>query len=336
MDPTLHSAVLVVVDKFNPEIETEKQDYLLPEDQVKVETEKRIGTSEIQNFEFRAGPSYLSSCYDEFSRRFISVSVAKSMSPTVPLVKMELENDDLSPDLLVSGILQQYHPGYSEWTSTFRKVPQDTRHLLSGKVLSDTNLVIKLKKCQLGPKSFEPLFGSICLYSAIGEDLHRISETFYFDATPLEVRKQYAFAYVPETQESTTDFSGSSVNVGDGSGSGAHMDMFCATIPEELRGKDMFVVLQLSKILSTDADKAVAPYYPRASAPDADKNREFCKRLARFRQPVALGFVRINECLKGGKTEVKFPLYAQKLCVSEGFIAQVRTQPLYRACLLRC
>lgn len=311
------------IDKFSPVVEPESVDYLLPEDQLKVENEARACTSEISKCEFRSGPSYLSSCYDEFSRRYISVNIAKSSSPVVQPVKFDSDaNDEQSP----SSILQQYHPGYSEWASTFRKVPLDLRHLISGKVATDTNLVVRLKKCQINQKIFEPLFGSICLYALIGDELLRISETFYFDATPEAVRKLYPFAYLPESQqEASTDFAGNSINVGDGTGSGLHMNMFCATLPEELRGggKDIFLVMQLSKILSTDADKAVAPYYARGGVPDIDKHRESCKRLFKFRQPVALGVVRINECLSGGKTEVKFPLYAQKLCVSEGFIAQV-------------
>ncbi len=312
------------IDKFSPIVEPESSDYLLPEDQLKVENETRVCTSEISKCEYRSGPSYLSSCYDEFSRHYISVNIAKSSPSVIQPIKFDSDaNDEQSTS---SSILQQYHPGYSEWASTFRKVPLDLRHLISGKVVSDTNLVVKLKKCQINQKIFEPLFGSICVYTMIGDELQRISETFYFDATPESVRKLYSFAYLPESlQEAPSDFAGNSVNVGDGTGSGLHMNMFCATLPEELRSKDIFLVMQLSKILSTDADKAVAPYYARGGVPDIDKHRESCKRLFRFRQPVALGVVRINECLSGGKTEVKFPLYAQKLCVSEGFIAQVLT-----------
>ncbi len=186
-----------------------------------------------------------------------------------------------------------------------------------------------MKKCQINQKMFEPIFGSICAYTFLGDELLRISETFYFDATPESIRKQYPSAYLPEevvgdaSAVSATNFFGTSLNVADGSGSSTHMNMFCVTVPEELRDKDLFLVVQLSKVLSTDADKAVAPYFSRGAVPDLDKHRDACRRLIKFRQPLALGVVRINECLQGGKTEVKFPLYAQKLCVSEGFVGQV-------------
>jgi hypothetical protein len=308
---------LTNVDKFNPEIENEMSDYLLPEDQVDLESEIRLGTEDV-TFEFKAGPPYLSSCYDEFSRRFITVNVAKTSSSSIPLVKVE---DDKTEHLI--SILQSYHPGYSEWNSTFKRIPQDSRHLLSGKVFSDTNLVIKFKKCQINQKIFEPIFGSACIYSFLNDELLRITETFYFDATPELVRKQYSYAYGPELNDLEASFQGTSINVGDASGSQMHMNMFNATLPDELRDKDMFIVVQLAKILSTDSDKAVAPYYARAALPDLEKHKESCRRLYKYKQPLALGMVRINECLQGGKTEVKFPLYAQKLCVSEGFISQV-------------
>ncbi len=187
--------------------------------------------------------------------------------------------------------------------------------------------MIKVKKCQINQKVFEPIFGSICLYTFLGDDLLRISETFHFDGTPESIRKQYAWAYIPQEEGSSEggaqSLSGTSVNVADGSGAQTHMNMFNATIPDELRDKDLFLVVQLSKILSTDADKAVAPYYQRGALPDLEKHKEACRRLAKFRQPVAMGVARINDCLQGGKSEVRCPMYVQKLCVSEGFIASV-------------
>ena len=321
---------LTVADKFSPGIANEGKDYLLPEDQVVVEAELRMVNSDIRKLEYRQAPLYLASCYDEFSRHYLTVNVARSAPSSIPLINTDLDYGNFVDDNLASsGILQYYHPGYPEWNSTFKKQPPDARHLLSGKVISDTNLVIKLKNVQTGQKPFEPLTGSMCVYVSIGEDLHRITESMHFDATPENIRKQYAFAYTDsaETAESpkTVDISlgGTSVNVADASGSQSHMCMFNITVPEELRGNDIFLVAQISKILSTDCDKAVAPYYPRAAAVELDKHRESCKRLSKFRQPVAFGIAKINDCFRNSKSEVKCQMYAQKVCVNDAFVAQV-------------
>lgn len=321
---------LTVADKFSPGIANEGKDYLLPEDQVVVEAEMRVANNDVRKLEYRQGPLYLSSIYDEFSRHYLTVNIARSAPSTIPLINTDLDYGNFIDDSLASsGILQYYHPGYPEWNSTFKKLPPDSRHLLSGKVFTDTNLVIKLKNVQMGQKAFEPLTGSMCVYVTIGEELHRITESMHFDATPENIRRQYYFAYtdvgevVDSPKSVDVNLAGTSVNVADASGSQSHMCMFNITVPEELRGGDIFLVAQISKILSTDCDKAVAPYYPRAAAVEFDKHRASCMRLSKFRQPVAFGIAKINDCFKNSKSEVKCQMYAQKVCVNDAFVAQV-------------
>jgi len=57
-------------------------------------------------------------------------------------------------------------------------------------------------------------------------------------------------------------------------------------------------VVQLSKVLSSDADKAVQPYLPRStSMPAADhvKHLEACERLSSYRQPIGIGVLRFTD-----------------------------------------
>ena len=168
--------------------------------------------------------------------------------------------------------------------------------------------------------SFEPLFGSFSIYTIVGDDLIRITENFYFDATDVNIRFFYPELYPIESSVAT-------VNVGDANSSEGYINKFNVTIPEELREIDLFIVVQLSKILSCDADKAVAPYKSYANVPpDIKKHTELCKRLINFRQPVGLGIIRLND--EAGKLEkevlrVQVPLYAQKHTIGDNALHQV-------------
>ena len=302
---------------------SESTSFLLPEDQVSVDLVHRCPDEEISEYVFKQDPLYLSTCYDEFSRHFPTINISKSSLVSVPLVKYDISSGTIvAPNLLhaaqngnpshgsavnssatsstpvpagVDNILVHYYPALVEWYSTFRKVPVDNAHLLSGKVSSDVNLLIRLRSCTARQKCFEPIFGSAFLCAIVDDELIRITESFSFDATPLPARKQYASVYTEIEHDdaplpSTPDYAGTSVNVYDASGAQIHIHMLNATVPEEFSFRDVFLVAQLSKVLTSDADRAIAPYFPRAAAPpDLAKHREACDRLARFRQPLALG-----------------------------------------------
>jgi hypothetical protein len=279
------------------------------------------------------------------------VNAGKNLPINVPLVPYE--NNQESP----KNIIQHYNPGFATWHSTFRKVPNDTRHLLTGRVYTDFNLLIKLNNCKMNKqKQFEPIFGSICIFTTVNDQMVRISESFHFDATSDSVRSLYPELYSSDASQgpksvkisenskissptkSSVDYNnydglgegeGSSshisVNVGDGNGSDDFINKFKLTIPDELRDGDLFLVVQLNKILSCDADKAVAPYKSSFTVPsDVEKHTELCRRLIKFQQPIGLGIARINdESGNFGKGKITVTLYPQKYCLSDLTIAQV-------------
>ena len=344
--------------------------FLLPEDQVTVELLQRLPENEIRDYVYKPSPLYISSCYDAYSRNYTTISIGKGLAPTIALAKFGTEGT-LAPntghlssaDMAESGfspgaeslvketseerflttsdidmkVLQPYCPSLSDWYSTFRSVPDENAHLLSGRVSSDSNVLFKFSKLQTKQKPFEPLFGSVTVYAIIDDEIHRITESFHFDATQGQLRQYYGTCYVDsegaELHPSAVknfNFTGTCINVADASGDRTHMHMCNVQIPEEFRYRDLFLVVQLSKIMSCDNEKATAPYYPRAVAPELAKHKESCERLSKYRQPVGLGIVRVNDesgRLLGASSnmgELTVPIYAQKVCLSDQQIQQVR------------
>lgn len=345
-----------------------------------METIPRSMENDIKEFAYRSTPLYVSTAYDVYSKNFCTVNVGKALPPAMGLVRYGSEVDvgvgiadvrspkDENPGTLslqTSGlsdtsesvpafpsrnILQPYSPSLVGWFSTFRSVPEDTTHLLNGKVGTDSNLLVKFIKLQMRQKPFEPLFGHATLYAIVDEEIHRISESFHFDATQEALRRYYSNCYANMEGENggrvlqnnpakVVDYSGSCVNVADASGDRTHLHMCHATVPEELRGKDLYLVVQISKFMSSDCTVATAPYFPRAIAPDPPKQKEACERLSRYRQPVSIGVLRL--CEDSGKLtpsigngEYLIPLYCQKTCLSDQQIQGVSSvSPLPRLTL---
>lgn len=325
-------------DKFTPDVSMENNDFLLPEDLITVELVPRsIRGNFIRELVFRPTPPFLSMFYDEYSRHFLTINVGKNLPSQLELIKYGPNNhsqyranhannnyNKIDDGYCIgSNILNHYCPGYSAWYSSFRTLPEDNRHFLSPEAYTDTNLVVKVNKC-LAKRPFEPLFGSIAIYAVVNDELSRISESFYFDATPESVRKQYPLAYgfadVANASQKYLSVSGSCINVGDGTGSNNHMNMFNIRISDDMKGRELYVIVQLSKILSIETEKALLPY-TKNILPEIPKHIEACNRLINYRQPVGFGISRLGE--KSGKFStagnkyINIPLYAQRSCISE-------------------
>ena len=250
--------------------------FLLPENQLQIEIKPRVFDEEVDDFKYQPQqPLYLSTCYDEYSRNYCTVNIGKSLTSSVDLIKLHdstfkskdeevhsNKSDELSlvssqstlclpSNTSSSMVLQSYCPTLRDWYSTFRYQTTDTNlHLVSGKVNTDINLLIKLVKCAVRQQQcFEPIYGSMAVYSMVDDDLHRITESFHFDATPKAVRQQYAGCYVNNrggkmsrsSSSRREDFQGTCINVADGSGSQEHFHMFMATIPEDLKKKELYL-----------------------------------------------------------------------------------------------
>eukprot|EP01038_Epipyxis_sp_PR26KG_P007484 gene7484-10199_t len=376
-------------ESLNLTMESEPGNFILPENQITIEIESRLASvnfglenwsnnssgpdsgkdlgtknsaqlfaQEVKSFEFIPCPPYLSTCYDEFSRKFISIQTGKNLPSKIDLVKYNTDNNESTVPSNIQGIaiasaeqinndhdqplnqisqniLQHYNPSYTNWFSSFNKCPPDSKHILGSRQAGDMNIIIRLNHCVL-KNQFEPVFGTFSVYSIINDEFTRISESFSFDATPESVRKQYPLVYEPSsvdpsTSERSSKFQNYSFYVGDGSGSGKFVNTFNIIIPEEfkMKRKDIFIVVHLSKILSSDAEKAIAPY-KSSFLPDLQKHREACYRLIKFRQPFGIGIVKImDELGKIGLTlqtpaiNLNFPIFAVRSSMNDAALGQL-------------
>lgn len=103
-------------------------------------------------------------------------------------------------------------------------------------------------------------------------------------------------------------------------------------------------MVQLSKVLSSDADKAVQPYLPRSasSIPPADtiaKHHQACERLSSYRQPIGIGVLRFTDDsgrISGSNMSYKMEadyntvemgvtIFCQRVILSDQQIGQVST-----------
>ena len=340
-----------------PQFKIESDSFQLPENlllvQVKPSHRQQYMADSISNLS--RCPLYLVTSFDEFSRDFCIMTVGENLAPTIPIIDY---NPDFShaikfPDLLNESfepffddeklmrstqsyfrvkptrILHHYHPGYNTWNSNFRVTLPDLKSLFIEKPISDTNILLKISSCT-AKNSFEPLFGSLALYLVRNDELIRLSESFHFDITPDPIKEKYTEVYRLDL------IPGSDVNPL------ANAIKTCLfRVPEDLqRDQDLYIVITVSKVLSGDTDKSVAPYL-RGAAPALSKHEEQCNRLALYRQLVGLGIVKVfdeNGCVGvHGKPGLSFKLYAHhKKELSEAQLLAVRSSKtflLLRNCL---
>lgn len=333
-----------------PMFKIESDHFQLPENQLSVQVKpsnRELYMADTISNLFRC-PLYLVTSFDEFSRDFCIMSIGETLSPTIPTIEYnpEFSHAIKFPDLLndtfepffddeklmrstqsyfrvkPTRVLQHYNPGYNTWNSNFRVTLPELKNLFIEKPVSDTNVLLKISSCA-AKNSFEPLFGSLALYLVRNEELIRLSESFHFDITPDPIKEKYAEVYRPDL------IPGSDVNPL------ANAIKTCLIrVPEDLqRDPDLYIVITVSKVLSGDTEKSVAPYL-RGAAPALSKHEEQCNRLALFRQLVGLGIVKVfdeNGCVGiHGKPGLSFKLYAHhKKELSEAQLLAVRVNVLY-------
>ena len=315
---------------------------------------------------------YFRTCLEELTRNYISFTVAAEDSATMEVedckpknaaslrfpAVWQLDNIETSQsDTKVerseeesegrisdtSRFMRVYHPNSFPFKSNFRKVPSSNKDLLGDWTCGHTKVLLNI-----GPSFkvrynkhvfFEPIFGSVCLYSMnkkIDTDITKITESFHFDATPPSLRDSCRKVY-------KTDLHPEEVHHGDTKSEHGGDDdqqdinphsecsrcLFC--VPTNvLETHDIFVVVQLTKVLTGDPDKALLPYtspdkknFLGNSSTDIDTNNAIksCNRLHRFRQPVGLSVVKMFEEdgsivgeKKGGHVA---PVYSTKYCANE-------------------
>jgi hypothetical protein len=306
-----------IIEELAPNLIAEEPTFLLPDNDLAVETIQRPNLVTLPEHVFASGPLFLSTCYDEFSRKYIVTSTAKECADALELDKSipDLAEDESSLVTHPQSVLKFYSPNLQCWYSTHRKVPRDLRPILSGEVAADSNILIRINLSEIKVKPcFEPVFVSACLFALVGDELHRLSESFSFDLTPPDIRKQFPFVYnsISKTGEEKRQFDD-------------NVFMYMAMLPEELKNLPVYLVMQLNKVLSTDAEKAVAPYFPKAQIPEIKKHMVSTERLTRYRQPVGIGVVKLerDKMRIGAQINVTIPTFCLRTCCNDTGISQI-------------
>jgi hypothetical protein len=324
----------------------EGEEFKLPENEIVVDIEARQVRPHSAEIVGSAVPSYLNTCYDEFSRDFCCYSVAEASHSTVPLtdyreqltlagpssaVQFPEEVDDKSNPAIQSShsahdarrFMQHYHPSYPGWTSTFKHTPPDTRNLLASGLKAfptDSHILIEVTPGFGRNREFEPVFWSMALYTFVNDECCRLSETFHFSGTSMQIKHKYRDVY-RFSEDDLPEYDRKCIPVNT---TPAGHCLFI--IPEELRRKDVFLVVQLSKVLTSEPDKAIIPYTRPNATPAIVKHVEVCKRLYSYRQPLGLGVVRILD--EGGRVArrhapLRISVYAMKQTLGEPALGQV-------------
>jgi hypothetical protein len=103
------------------------------------------------------------------------------------------------------------------------------------------------------------------------------------------------------------------------------------SIPPSYARSSLFLVTQLSKVLTCDAEKAVSAY-TKISSSDIRQTEEQSRRLPQYRQPVAISVFKIFDEKQSvartaktyGKDTIVLPFYAQKSSFNDAQLRMVR------------
>jgi len=292
------------------------------ERQLQVDTVERV-SNYVGNIGSDHAPSYyVQTSLEEFSRNYHTVSVAPSMPPVLDTIDYhannaahlrfpEVEETDTFeefPQLTKGGLydqsrfLQNYHPHSSPQQSTFRRVPVGNKHLVDNCAYGYTKLLVSIgpkEKIRYGKHHImEPIFGTACLYSMSSRDgeLTKITETFNFDATPQSMRSRFKSVYRAHflDEEGIIRSEADPLHINP-----IHETSKCLfSFPTELLATDIYLVIELSKVLTGEPDKALLPYiHPdKKSLFATDQSfsiTDTCRRLRKYRQPLGISVVKV-------------------------------------------
>lgn len=300
---------------------------------------------------------YTQTSLEEFSRNFHTVSIAPSIT-TVETIDYQASNaahlrfpdvDELDvvedqPQLFKGGVYDQsrfihnYHPESSPQQSTFHRVPMGNKSLVDNCAYGYTKLLVSIgpkEKVRYAKQISEPIFGSACLYcmSKRGDgELMKLTETFRFDVTPPAKRRTFQHVYNQKLDIAVDDH-GDALNINPVFNTTKCLFSF----PTEFMSQDIFLVIELSKVLTGDPDKALLPYinpdkrglFGGGSEPDSAALREAAKRLRKFQQPLGISVVKVfnpngqvyQNVVSSGASVV--PHFALKTCMNEASLKQV-------------
>ena len=262
---------------------------------------------------------------------------------TMDQLKAQHPQDNKDKDSIKFPILQHYHPEYQSPPSSYRREPSESlRKALQpepyhNNLLLNVGPIVMPNGQQVIPPfksrvKFEPIFGSATIYAIVptrkGVDIDgliRVTETFRFDITDESLKNRYPEVYnggrpevgleIPrETSDPALDLTAC---------------MF--SIPPEYDKSELYLVIQLSKVLTGDGDKAASPYMRASGAPETHKHEESCRRLHNFRQPLAISIWRLFDdsgllipSPKSHHSELLSPpFYSLRTCINDSMLKQV-------------
>ena len=215
------------------------------------------------------------------------------------------------------------------------------RQLIAPNNRQDTNLFLQLLDCKARAivdgqtrECFEPLFAYITIYTTNNNgDGIRVSETICIDITTKTIKETYLDLYDLSSQEAIEvdnckkiDLSTIKVTRNHNPESFNSINSVICSMPNAYCDKDLYLVVQIVKVLTHEPDKAIAPYC-KYNVMDIEKRKNKIRRLFRYRQNVGIGVVKLfNEqgiVGSNGGPNVTVPVYAQKVCWNDQQIGQV-------------
>ncbi len=293
-------------------------------------------------------PPYIYTCLEEISRNCCTYSVFLSGRGDVKMVpyqktasstnfpfneetrisaNKQYADSQFTKSELTQSILQHYQPDFPSPPSTYkREPPSHLKKVLEEEpfnyyllmsvgpiVLPPGAQQIEALKCRA---KFEPIFGCATIYalvkSSAEENLIRVSESFHFDCTGDTFRDK-----VPEIYGSDAD-------------AASKLSACLFNIAPEYKKADLFLVVQLSKVLTSDGDKAVSAYM-RSSFPEKERHEDSLRRLADYRQPLALSFWKLfdesERLQRSSRTSapdtLNLQFYGLRNCINDATLKQV-------------
>lgn len=335
---------------MNVKFATESEAFQIPTGQVKVRIESRDRRIPENECITAVKPAYLTTCYDELTRNYVTVSVAESLKEEVETVKYPFDKDsaimslDNFPELDGTGtstssplstkdndcaaelkripVLQHFSDEDISWHSTLRTTPPNTKHLLNRYPSSDYNVVMRYdcwraQDSAVNSEAFEPLFATFAYYHVRDKRATRISETFRVDMTPHSL-KERLFESV-STPSTSVDLV-------------TKLLMSVCALPEQLKKNELFLVVQVHKVLSGDASTALAPYIRSTygssglTAKDLERFNEACRRLKNYRQQIGIGAIHLFDDSKKIVPAIKnIQVYATRSSMNDDHIGEVQT-----------
>jgi hypothetical protein len=333
----------------------DRPEILLMENQLQIERVERTQIYKNDKIDELASSEYCHAVFEEYSRQYEAVSIAPNIPPTIePCDYHSLNASSLRfPDVDESQTLEEelnpptppdhtrvihnYHPIGIPHPSVFRKVPTSNKKLIDNCSLGYTKLLVSIgpkEKITYRHKFSEPIFGTVSLYcmSKRGDgDLVKIAESFNFDATPTDIRHTFQHVYRANT---LNDMSLNNSNIPLHFNPIGNISKCLFSFPSELLSQDIFLVIELSKVLTGDPDRSLLPYISPdkknlfGGGGEAGSLQDICTRLRKFRQPVGISVMKVfhdgqvfqNQNSPGGCV---LSVFALKHCISDAGLKQV-------------